>query len=363
MKKQLRNTLLGLVLLASVPFQTAKAEQGYFDKDTLNQFIADSAMLSQGELVEKMSSFFQSTAFSFDQDTINGILKNGDLYVRTVQDMRVHFSFNHPLLSQIVNPFYEVKTPVNEKFLKALMLIQGRDLKVIADSAKNVFNVSKFPNRDSAYDFSIMYYSCLQSIAVGANDSQCMAQFDPFMTTDRVLRTRYELAYIEAFRIGRLAFISLSKDSILFRNSYTAINITDDEKHLKYNPGYISTEQFNQLSVFRGRQFRSSAECELVYSSLKKMQSIFDSQATCRGNKNSLLGAVLCMDQDFDENKRRVMMPPRTWLAFPQVPMVGRYADTSEEDAFGGTKYLEIVLRNPCEFDPLSDEEMRSKHR
>jgi hypothetical protein len=326
-------------------FSYAQAAETYFDLETFKQIIEESPQAQPQDIEIRIKEFFQSAAFAFDAQTVEAIRNNGHIYTQVAEANKIKFTFFHAILNQIVDPEYTVKASVNPAFIKALIKVQGEAIHFIAAHAKDFFQVKKFSDRDQAYYTSMIYYSCLQSMAVRGVEVEknCMDSLNEFVTTDFNTRAQYEAAYIVAYRIARLKFIGVSDDIFLNPTNMTSVTITEDLVNLKYIRSALTADEFNKLAIFKYQEFLDTPECQLSNAGIDQIEAYRDSQAGCLTGRESLFYKMACASQQTDKNKKLVSLPFTQSLKSPKVPMLAPSKPTEE-----ATKFVIIQPLRAC---------------
>lgn len=302
---------------------TASAQAPYFDLATFKEIIEgaqipkDSAESEEDRIAlttQRLQDFFTSTSFAFNESISHSIVRNGELLVEIIRDLRLKFQVFHPKAVQITDPKFGVDLIPNSIFMRALMKVQTAALRDITETAQKVLNVMAYADRNESVSAGILYHHCIMAAAVGVNNSNCIKDNQIRLSNDLAVVAKFERAYMISYRISRLAFtkfhdeIRLLEDhSVLQSAIEIQLHIERNPEMMRYSKGAITPEQFQQMTFFKVSQIESIPECLELRAQRKAIKDIFNSQALC--TTGTIFGFDTCFRQHTEENRRKVTVP------------------------------------------------------
>lgn len=330
----------------------------YFDMNTLSEIIKSSPTTPHEQNVTLVKDFFSSAGFVMDANTIARIERNAQIYRDIFRDMQNKFMIGHPRATEIIEPKYNVTTPPNKEFLSALMEYYSTNLQVVFEIGKKALNVDKLNGRDQAQNLALFYYACLQSMAVGRSqerETSCYAPLEPYLNPNLVERQKYELAYINVFRISIFQFpaVSETKEHFLSApNTRHPVTIYKDEtKMSEYDRGFTVADM-QKFSLWERDDLEVIPACIKIRQIMTGIKAIYSSQYPCY-NKGWFFGSDFC-GQDSTENMRRISVNYLTSLDFPKVHVYDRkYRD--EDSEISTRRYFGLRSACPNEIKPWGE--------
>ena len=336
---------------------SARDQKTYFDLELFKEII-DGAQSSEGssdqeqriaQTAQKLSDFFTSTSFAFNEEITSSILKNAELYVEILRDRRTHFQIFHPKAGLITDPKFGVDLVPNINFIRALMRVQSAALRDIAESAQKVINVMAYSDRNTSSDAAIIYHHCIMVAAVGVNHSNCVKDNDIQLSKDKEAIAKFERAYMISYRISRLAFIRfhdviklLADTSVVRQSIEVQLHVEKDPGMIRYSSSAVTEEQYKQMTIFKVSQIEALPECQDMKSKHKVIKDIFKSQLGC--TTGPLFGFDTCFRQHSEENRRKVSVLT-LGLEFASL----FYQSPIDEDRESDYKF--IKLKSVCPVD------------
>ena len=310
---------------------SALAQAPYFDLALFKEIIecaknpepADAAVSEEriAQTAQRLSDFFTSTNFAFNDSITHSILRNSQLFVGAFRDIKRKFQIGHVNYSQLVDPKFRIDLVPNINFIRALMRVHSAGLKEIAETASKTLDVMAYADRNEASYAAIFYHHCLMVAAVGINNSNCIKDQNIQLSKDKQAIARFERAYIMTYRISRLAFgqfhpeIKLKNESNVIFQGKILLNFTvvkDAQSLIYHQDSAMSEEQFAQTTFFKKSELQKVPECAEVTKELDAISAIFNSQSSCSAGTISfgLFGSINpCFYQNNEGNRRKVIVP------------------------------------------------------